>query len=98
MEKFIKILDSIKKNPDGLNFSKFDINEMTESTPEEPTSEKSFHEEPTNQKPQSGNSENDIGSYTKLIYSLVKDFFSGIIEIKSIVYSLIFIFYRSYYL
>ena len=85
MGKFVKILESLKNNPGGLTFSKFDINEMTESN-QEGEKEESFHEDPSKSKQQNQESENDIGSYTKLIYSIVKDFFSGVIEINSMCY------------
>ena len=95
MGKFVKILESLKNNPGGLTFSKFDINEMTESN-QEGEEEESFHEDPSKSKQKNQESENDIGSYTKLIYSIVKDFFSGVIEINSMSYFRYFADFRGF--
>lgn len=89
MAIYVKILQSMAANPNGFEFH-------TLSTKFKNPSKKDFKTKPTSKKNLKSNTkipkpkkskeeeeaENDLGSYANLIYETIKNFFSGIIEIK----------------
>lgn len=91
MAIYIKILKSMAENPEGFQFH-------TLSTKFPDLAKKGFKSQPSStrenqtkpdqtkrKKPKSKEeeeAENDLGSYANLIYETIKNFFSGIIEIK----------------
>lgn len=91
MAIYIKILQSMAENPEGFQFqtlsTKFpDL--AKKGFESKPTSTRENQTKPENQKRKKPKSkeeeeaENDLGSYANLIYETIKNFFSGIIEIK----------------
>lgn len=82
----------MSKNPQGFQFhtlsTKFDeAKNRPQSTPtSKPTSQQNSQRNipgnRTKKTPEEEEAENDLGSYANLIYGTIKNFFSGIIEIK----------------
>jgi hypothetical protein len=89
---YIKILESMSKNPEGFQFHTLStkFNEAKNKTTSKPTSQptsrpgsqRDFPKGKTTKTPEEEEAENDLGSYANLIYGTIKNFFSGIIEIK----------------
>ena len=80
------------KNPEGFQFHTLStkFNEAKNKPKSQPTSaptsgnssQRDFQRGKTKKTPEEEEAENDLGSYANLIYGTIKNFFSGIIEIK----------------
>ena len=91
---YIKILESMAKNPEGFQFHTLSRDSPGKSDKKIPkpgdsqsssrnNSKRNVNFNSNNKKTkEEQQAENDIGSYANLIYGTIKNFFSGIIEIK----------------
>ena len=82
------------KNPQGFQFHTLDTKfekqkdeanskEGSQHSPSNPTSQANINKPKKTKEEEEA--ENDLGSYANLIYGTIKNFFSGIIEIKGII-------------
>ena len=83
MDKFIDILTSMQKNPEGFRYDPLNTKNTAqkEEKPKEEVKEENQETE-TETKGKGGGIGDDVAAHANLIYSTIKNFLSGSIEIK----------------